>query len=248
MNIRLFLSTFLMIFLAELGDKTQLSVIGRVTDPATKWTVFGASSLALVCSTLIAVQFGGLLARHLDPRMIKVGAGILFLTIGSLVLIEGLRPATSTAAEAAPVGALGRLVLKQAARFERAAARDYQKLVARATHPEVRAMLDQLARAESGHLETVTRLQRDMEPIILPETTLAHLPPAAALTHDVASSEEPVLGHAIAHEEWTAAFYAHLAQVTVIPSLKQAFAGLAAAETRHAADLRALQQRLTANT
>ena len=90
MNARLFFTTFLMIFLAELGDKTQLSVIGRVTDPTTKWIVFAASSLALVCSTLIAVQCGGLLARTIEPRMIKTGAGVLFLVIGALTLVAGL--------------------------------------------------------------------------------------------------------------------------------------------------------------
>jgi rubrerythrin len=46
------------------------------------------------------------------------------------------------------------------------------------------------------------------------------------------------------HEERTAAFYAHLAQVTVIPSLKQAFAELAASELRHVAALQALQERV----
>ena len=146
MNLRLFLGTFFMIFLAELGDKTQLSVIGRVTDPATKWTVFCASSLALVCSTLVAVQFGGLLARHLDPRVIKIGAGLLFLTIGGLVLAEGLRHGRAPAADAArPVGAVGRLVLKQAARFERAATRDYRALAAAAGNARIRDTLLELA-------------------------------------------------------------------------------------------------------
>ena len=245
MNFRLFLGTFLMIFLAELGDKTQLSVIGRVTDPATKWTVFFASSLALVCSTLVAVQFGGLLARHLDPRVIKIGAGLLFLTIGGLVLAEGLRHGKTPAADAAkPVGAVGRLVLKQAARFERAAARDYRALASAAGNARIRDPLLELAQAEQDHLATVRRLGTAREPLQLPSDTLDALPAADQLEADVAASDLPVLGHAIAHEERTAAFYAHLAQVTVIPSLKQAFAELAEAEQRHVTTLQALQARM----
>jgi rubrerythrin len=244
MNLRLFLSTFLMIFLAELGDKTQLSVIGRVTDPATKWTVFIAASLALVCSTLIAVQFGGLLARHLDPRAIKIGAGILFLTIGSLVLLEGLRLGkVSTATTTEPVGAIGRLVLAQAAKFERAAARDYQALAAKSANRELRDALLALAKAESGHLAIVNKLHQAREAAVLPENLLTALPPEEQLIHDVAGSDGPILDHAIAHEESTAAFYTQLAQVTVMPTLKQAFAELAQAETRHVADLQALKTR-----
>ncbi len=247
MNLRLFLSTFLMIFLAELGDKTQLSVIGRVTDPATKWTVFIAASLALVCSTLIAVQFGGLLARHLDPRAIKIGAGILFLTIGSLVLIEGLKQGkASTAATTGHVGAIGRLVLTQAAKFERAAARDYQALAAQSANRELRDVLLKLAKAESGHLAAVNALHQTQVSAGLPESILTDLPPEEQLIHDVAGSDGPILDHAIAHEESTAAFYSQLAQVTVMPTLKQAFAELAQAETRHVSELKALKNRLQA--
>ena len=243
MNYRLFLGTFLMIFLAELGDKTQLSVIGRVTDPATKWTVFAAASLALVFSTLIASQVGGLLARHLDPRIIKIGAGILFLAIGSLMLIEGLRFGRTPVAAAAP-GVIGRLVLAQAARFEQAAARDYRALAARASHPEVRDILIKLANAEAGHYDTVAGLQTDKNATFAPDATLERLPSEAALLHDVAASDEPFLEHAIAHETSTAAFYTEIAKVTTAPALKQAFAALAAAELRHVAELKALQLRI----
>lgn len=244
MNLRLFISTFFMIFLAELGDKTQLSVIGRVTDPATKWTVFFASSLALVCSTLVAVQFGSLLARHLDPRVIKIGAGILFLTIGGLVLSEGLRHGSAPAADAArPVGAVGRLVLKQATRFERAAARDYRALADAAGNARTRNTLLDIAHSEQDHLATLRRLGTAREPLQLPSATLDSLPAADQLEADVAASDHPVIEHAIAHEERTAAFYSHLAQVTVIPSLKQAFAELAASEMRHVEALQALKER-----
>jgi hypothetical protein len=53
MNLRLFLGTFLMIFPAELGDKTQFSVIGRVTDPAAKRSVFAVFYARLAQVTVI---------------------------------------------------------------------------------------------------------------------------------------------------------------------------------------------------
>ena len=246
MNVRLFLSTFLMIFLAELGDKTQLSVIGRVTDPATKWTVFLAASLALVCSTLIAVQFGGLLARYLDPRIIKIGAGILFLTIGSLILVEGLCHGKEECADPAkPLGAIGKLVLKQAIRFERAAARDYLALASAAKNERLRDTLLELAQAEKDHLAIVRRLVSAREKLELPTATLEGLPAEDQLNADVSASDLPVIEHAIAHEERTAAFYAQLAQMTTIPALKQAFADLAEAELSHVAALQALQEQMS---
>ena len=190
MNFRLFLSTFLMIFLAELGDKTQLSVIGRVTDPATKWTVFLAASLALVCSTLIAVQFGGLLALYLDPRIIKFCAVILFLTIGSLILVEGLCHGKEECADPAkPLGAIGKLVLKQAVRFERAAARDYLALASAAKNERLRDTLLELAQAEKDHLAIVRRLVSAREKLELPTATLEDLPQTDQLNADVSASD-----------------------------------------------------------
>ncbi len=245
MNARLFFTTFLMIFLAELGDKTQLSVIGRVTDPTTKWIVFAASSLALVCSTLIAVQCGGLLARTIEPRMIKTGAGVLFLVIGALTLVDGLRPAHKPVSEK-PTGmsAVGRLVLAQATRFETIAARDYRALADRTANPAIRAVLIKLADSESGHLAIIDGLRRSEPRIPLPAGTPEALPSESELCHDVATSDVPVLDHAIAHERSTAAFYAHLAQVTVVPSLKRAFQDLSQSEMRHVDELMALKTRL----
>jgi putative Ca2+/H+ antiporter (TMEM165/GDT1 family) len=108
MNIKLFLGTFLMIFLAELGDKTQLAVVGRAATPGAKWTVFLAASLALVFSTLLAAEFGGLLTRRVAPRCLKLAAGVLFLVIGGLSVAEGLRlPKDDAGAGAPPAGPAG---------------------------------------------------------------------------------------------------------------------------------------------
>ncbi len=239
---QIFFTTFLMIFLAELGDKTQLAVIGRAAEPAAKWTVFAAASLALLCSTLVAVQLGSLLTRYVELRYIKLGAGALFLIIGALVLAEGLRPARAETAPIppAPLGALGRFVLEQATRFERSASHDYRALAARAANPVVRRTLLSLADEEDEHGRRVAGLQAEHGETAMPALDLAALPEEQALTHDVAASDAPILLHAIEHEEATATFYRQLAKAAALPALRQAFAALAVAEARHAATLRAL--------
>lgn len=241
MNWKLFLSTFVMIFLAELGDKTQLSVVSRAASASARWTVFVAASLALVVSTLVAVLWGGLLSRYVPERYIKIGAGALFLLIGALVLREGWLPERPVAARAAPapVGALGRLVLAQAAAFEQSAFEDYRALAAKAATPALRDLLGQLAAEEEDHFQHLGALQRAHgEEVGVPEAAAAEWPPVEALTHDVAASDREVLAHALEHEEATACFYRQLARQTPLPSLRQAFTNLVAAEESHAARLR----------
>ena len=89
MDWSLFFSTFVLIFLAELGDKTQLAAMARAaTNGHGKWTVFFGASLALVVSTLLAVFFGSLLARFVPPHIIKIAAGVLFIVCGGLLLFR----------------------------------------------------------------------------------------------------------------------------------------------------------------
>ena len=78
-----FAAIFLSVFLAELGDKTQLATLLYATDPGTgKLRVFLAAGGALLLSTLIAVVVGEELGRLLDPRHLKIAAGIGFIAIG----------------------------------------------------------------------------------------------------------------------------------------------------------------------
>lgn len=82
MELRLFLTTFATIFLAELGDKTQLATMGFAASTSARWTVFLAASLALVLSSLLGVLVGGTFAQHVSPHFIRRAAGSLFIVIG----------------------------------------------------------------------------------------------------------------------------------------------------------------------
>ena len=82
-----FFKTFWTIFIAELGDKTQLACLafGSVS-PRDKWVIFAASSVALACSSAIAVFLGCQITRLVSPRTIKIVAGVAFIVFGLIYL------------------------------------------------------------------------------------------------------------------------------------------------------------------
>ena len=80
---------FVTVFLAELGDKTQLATLLFAADKSTnKVGVFVASAGALVLSSLIAVLVGAQLSAYIPPRALKLLAGIGFIGVGMWVLID----------------------------------------------------------------------------------------------------------------------------------------------------------------
>ena len=88
MDLKLFAVTFFAILVAELGDKTQLAALSfAASNRHALVVVFAASALALVTTSAIGVLAGGALARVLDPRYLRVGAGVLFIVIGVATLV-----------------------------------------------------------------------------------------------------------------------------------------------------------------
>lgn len=87
MDWKLFASTFLAIFLAEMGDKTQLATLSLASGGSSRWVVFAASALALVLTSAIAVFVAEGLTRLISPLWIKRAAGISFLILGALFLL-----------------------------------------------------------------------------------------------------------------------------------------------------------------
>jgi putative Ca2+/H+ antiporter (TMEM165/GDT1 family) len=85
---KLFASTFVAIFVAELGDKTQLAVLSFSAGGGSRWTTFLASAGALVLSSAIAAFGGELLARWISPLLLRRLAGVAFLVMGALFLLR----------------------------------------------------------------------------------------------------------------------------------------------------------------
>lgn len=95
MDLRGFLTTFGLVFLAELGDKTQLATMSMAATAGQKWLVFAAAALALVLSSLLAVLVGDLLRSRIDPVLIQRAAAALFLVLGTWMLIDTFRAPTA---------------------------------------------------------------------------------------------------------------------------------------------------------
>jgi len=95
MDIKLLLTTFGLVFLAELGDKTQLATFCFSADCDSRLSVFLGSAGALVLSSLIAVVFGAGISRLIPPNYIKIGAGVFFVMVGIWTLWMSTRPYSS---------------------------------------------------------------------------------------------------------------------------------------------------------
>ncbi|HMQ03676.1 MAG TPA: TMEM165/GDT1 family protein [Pyrinomonadaceae bacterium] len=90
MEWKAFATAFLAIFLAELGDKTQLAVITMSSGTQSKLAVFLGASLALVVVTLLAVLFGSLLTQYVPVQWLQRIVAAAFITIGVLMLFGKL--------------------------------------------------------------------------------------------------------------------------------------------------------------
>jgi len=88
MDLKLLLTTFGMIFLAELGDKTQLATLAFAAEGKSRLAVFIGSAGALALTSLIAVILGAAVSRIIPPNYIKTGAGALFIILGFWMILS----------------------------------------------------------------------------------------------------------------------------------------------------------------
>ena len=89
MDWKVFLTVFGTVFLAELGDKTQLATLLFASRSSVSlWTIFVAASAALVLTTAIGVAAGALVSQSLNPKYLSYAAGIGFIVIGAWTLVQ----------------------------------------------------------------------------------------------------------------------------------------------------------------
>ena len=89
MDWKVFLTVFGTVFLAELGDKTQLATVlfaSRTT--VSLWTIFIAASAALVLTSAIGVAAGAIVSQHVNPRYLSYAAGVGFIAIGAWTIYQ----------------------------------------------------------------------------------------------------------------------------------------------------------------
>ncbi len=90
MDLRLFATVFSTVFIAELGDKTQLATLLYAADgDHPKLTIFLAAASALVLTTALGVLGGAMISELVSPRVLRWVAGSGFIAVGLWVLIAG---------------------------------------------------------------------------------------------------------------------------------------------------------------
>lgn len=90
---QVFASTYVTIFLAEIGDKTQVTTLLMSAESHKPWLVFAGAGMALICTSLLGVLLGRWLSSRLGPRTLEVSAGITLLLITAGLgwdLLQGL--------------------------------------------------------------------------------------------------------------------------------------------------------------
>jgi putative Ca2+/H+ antiporter (TMEM165/GDT1 family) len=88
MDLKLFVTVFATIFVAELGDKTQLATVLYASDAShPKLTVFAASATALILTSALGVLAGSFVAAYVDPRYVRWLAGLGFIAVGLWILL-----------------------------------------------------------------------------------------------------------------------------------------------------------------
>jgi len=89
MHWKTFAMVFITVFIAEIGDKTQLATLLFSADrQVSKWAVFAGSALALTAAAAIGVLLGSQLERFVTPKTLRIVAGIGFLGIGAWTLLS----------------------------------------------------------------------------------------------------------------------------------------------------------------
>jgi putative Ca2+/H+ antiporter (TMEM165/GDT1 family) len=86
MDLKLLLSTFSLVFLAELGDKTQLATLSLAASGKSRLTVFAGASVALIVTSGLAVLVGDAVTRVVPAAWIHRAAGVAFVVMGILLL------------------------------------------------------------------------------------------------------------------------------------------------------------------
>ena len=95
MLITLLFTTFVTVFLAEMGDKTQLTTITLSSTTNKPLAVFIGSSIALILATLLGALAGGSIANLIPDFLLKLLSGIVFLIIGINLLAQSIKDTTS---------------------------------------------------------------------------------------------------------------------------------------------------------
>ena len=90
--ISIFITTFTTIFIAELGDKTQIATLILSAESGKPVIVFIGSSIALICSSLVGVLIGKWLSNKISPNKFAFFTGLLMIIISIFLAYDIIKP------------------------------------------------------------------------------------------------------------------------------------------------------------
>jgi putative Ca2+/H+ antiporter (TMEM165/GDT1 family) len=88
MDWKIFSTTFITIFLAEIGDKTQFAAFAAASQTRSLTSVLLATILALALAGTLGVIFGNFLGQFIDPKIMKIISGFAFILMGAWILSQ----------------------------------------------------------------------------------------------------------------------------------------------------------------
>lgn len=89
MDWKIIITTFITVFLAELGDKTQITTFGMAGTTENKFSVFIGSSLALITTSFMAVVLGGVLGNYISEKTLLKITAFIFLIMTIIYFWKG---------------------------------------------------------------------------------------------------------------------------------------------------------------
>lgn len=265
MNLKVIFASFALVFLAELGDKTQLTALAFSAASRSYWSVFLGTSLALVAATALAVACGAALTRVLPQHLLHVASGAMFVVVGLVLLVNQARKNVAPPAAATPApelertlpaqGSLSAFILHQAIHFEEELVLALREQAQATGDTQIRSALETAAREHATHVESLNRAHATLpaDPNAGSHARAANRAaprpeqeggPTAALLHRLhvpaAEQEENPLRQSIHKQEAAAEFYVALARLTALPAARDTFRWLAMEELRLARHLETL--------
>ena len=262
MDLRILLASFALVFVAELGDKTQLTALAFTASSRSPWTVFVGTSLALVATTALAVAFGEVLTRFISPRALQIASGVMFVLMGLLLLVNVARKAETEKPAPAPAdkaqvgavempggGALFRLIVSQAAALEGEIIEDMEDITRSLPAGAARDTLEKIIREDRNHVRAIEAMptrhaeEFDKEGTGLTAEEFSELrergrriPSRIRKVEEDATEigRQEALARLLRREEALADAYFAFSRMSRIHAVKDAFRWLALEDIRHA--------------
>jgi hypothetical protein len=255
MDLKVLIASFGLIFLAELGDKTQLTALAFSTSSRSPWSVFLGTSLALICTTALAVACGEALCRWIPVKILHLASAVMFVLVGLILLVNLARkaPAEDAAPAVLPVegaatkaGPLSSFIGRQAVVFEEDLATFIRENAPTAGTPELRQALAHLAEQHTAHATALAGIgsAADVERVAEMNMDLAKGSPERLLASlrraDSSLPADATFDRIIRRQEAAAEFYIALAQLVRFHDARDVFRALALEEIRLAQETCAL--------